>query len=259
MAGLQGFLAEFGPWAMLGAALAMAAGGFAKGVVGFALPLIALSILGSFLPYKTAVALLIVPILVSNLVQSLRNGVGAARDSLVRYGLLNLVLVVTIALAAQLVVALPDRLLFGLLGLAITAFGASQLAGWRPRFPAHHRRLVEAGVGLVAGFFGGISGIWGPPVVLYLLATEVPKVEMVRVQSLSFLLGSLVLLGAHIRSGVLDATTLPTSAWLVLPTMAAMVAGYRVQDRLDQDLFRKLTLAVLILSGLNLLRRAFAA
>jgi uncharacterized membrane protein YfcA len=57
---------------------------------------------------------------------------------------------------------------------------------------------------------------------------------------------------------VLDAVTLPVSSWLVVPTMLAMFAGYRVQDRLDQALFRKVTLAVLILAGLNLLRRAFA-
>ena len=49
------------------------------------------------------------------------------------------------------------------------------------------------------------------------------------------------------------------SAWLVLPTMAAMFLGYRLQDRLDQRAFRGLTLAMLILAGLNLLRRAFFA
>jgi uncharacterized protein len=259
MPGLEGFVTAFGPWAAAGAVAALAAGGFAKGIVGFALPLIALSVMGSFLPYEVAVALLVVPTLVSNLFQALRNGVGEAWGSLRRYFLLNLVLVTMIGLSAQLVVTLPDRLLFGLLGVAITAFGLSQLAGWRPRFPDHHRALVESGVALVAGFFGGISGIWGPPLVLYLLATGVPKVEMVRVQSLSFLLGSLVLLAAHLRSGVLNPTTLPVSAWLALPTMAAMFVGYRVQDRLDQDVFRRLTLAVLILTGLNLLRRGFSA
>ena len=31
--------------------------------------------------------------------------------------------------------------------------------------------------------------------------------------------------------------------------MAAMFLGYRVQDRLDQEIFRKVTLAVLILTG----------
>jgi uncharacterized membrane protein YfcA len=256
MLGMGEFVAAYGGLAAAGTAAALAAGGFAKGVVGFALPLIGLSLAGAFVPYEVAVALLILPMLVSNLVQALRQGIGPAVETLGRFWRLNLVLVVMIALAAQLVVALPDRFLFGLLGVMVTAFAASQLAGWKPRFPAHHRTLVEVAVALVAGFFGGLSGIWGPPIVMYLIATGLPKIELVRAQSLSFLLGSVVLLLAHLRSGVLDPVTLPASAWMVLPTMAAMVAGYRVHDRLDQRRFQRLTLAVLVLSGLNLVRRA---
>jgi uncharacterized membrane protein YfcA len=194
--------------------------------------------------------------LVSNLFQTLRQGIGPALGTLRRFWRLNLILVVTIALAAQLVVALPDRLLFGILGAVVTAFGASQLAGWRPRFDLGHRARAEALVALVGGFFGGLSGIWGPPIVMYLIAVDLPKTEMVRAQSLSFLLGSVVLLAAHLHSGVLNAVTLPASAWLVLPTMAAMFLGYRVHDRLDQARFLKVTLVVLVLTGLNLLRRA---
>ena len=255
MTGLEGFVAQFGVAALAGAALGMAAGGFAKGVVGFALPLIGLSVLGSFLPYEVAVALLIMPTLVSNVFQSLRNGIAAAWGSLRAFWRLNLILVVMIALSAQLVLRLPQQLLFALLGLFVTAFGLAQILGWQPRLPPGRCGLVETLVALVGGFFGGISGIWGPPVIMYLLAARVPKIEMIRAQSLSFLLGSLVLLFAHLRSGVLDAVTLPASTWLVVPTMLAMFAGYRVQDRLDQDLFRKVTLAVLVLAGLNLLRR----
>ena len=255
MLGVQEFVSAFGIAASLGAALALAAGGFAKGVVGFALPLIALSAMGSFLPFEVAVALLVVPMLVSNVFQSLRDGLGAAWGSLRGYWRLNLVLTVTIALSAQLVVTLPERLLFGMLGAAIAGFGLSQLAGWRPAFRPARRARVEVGVGLVAGFFGGIAGVWGPPIVMYLLAAGVPRVEMVRVQSLSFLLGALVLVAAHLRSGVLDGSTAPMSAWLTLPTLAAMFAGYLVQDRLDQALFRRVTLFVLVAAGLNLLRR----
>ena len=68
---------------------------------------------------------------------------------------------------------------------------------------------------VVGGFFGGLSGIWGPPLIMYLVAAELPKAEMVRAQSLSFLLGSLVLLVAHLHSGVLNAVTLPASAWMI--------------------------------------------
>jgi uncharacterized protein len=256
MPGLDDFIALYGVPATLGAAFGMAAGGFAKGVVGFALPMVGLSLVGAFVPYQVAVALLLVPMLVSNTAQSLRQGLGPALESLRRFWLLNLVLAVVIALAAQLVPNLPDRLLFGLLGIAIALFGATHLAGWRPVFHPRHRVRVELGVGLVAGFFGGLAGIFGPPVLIYLLASDLPKTELVRAQSLSFLIGSVVLLFAHLHSGVLDALTAPVSAWMVVPTMLAMFVGYEVHDRLNQDRFRQLTLAVLVLSGLNLVRRA---
>lgn len=257
MAGLEAFLTAYGPSALLGTALAFAAGGFAKGVVGFALPLVALSGMASFLPVQAAVGILIVPTLISNAFQMLRGGVPDALGSLRKFWRLNLALVLTIGLAAQLVVALPDRALYAILGIAITGFGLVQVLGWRPAFQPRHRNSVEFGLGAFTGILGGLTGIWGPPIVLYLLAAGVPKIEMVRVQSLAFMLGSFVLLGAHLRSGVLDGVTLPVSVWMVLPAMAAMFLGYAVHDRLNQEVFRTLTLVVLILSGLNLLRRAF--
>ena len=257
MAGLDEFISTYGLAALFGAAFALSAGGFTKGVVGFALPLVALSIMGSFLPVEVAVALLIMPTLVSNAFQSTRNGFDAAWASMLKYWRMNLVLVVMIALSAQLVVRMPEALLFAVLGVSITLFGISQLVGWRMPYAPRFKNPVEVAVALIGGFFGGISGIWGPPLIMYLLAADTPKVEMVRVQSLSFLFGAVVLLFAHLHSGVLNAVTLPLSAWLVLPTAAAMFLGYGIQDRIDQDLFRRMTLVVLIVSGLNLLRRAF--
>jgi uncharacterized protein len=252
----DGFLGAFGPLAAAGAVAALAAGGFAKGIVGFALPLIALSGLGSFLPFEVALGLLIVPTLVSNAFQAMRNGLAAAWESVLVHWRLLVILVVMIAICAQLVVVLPEWALFGLLGVFVTLFGASQLAGWRPRLQPARRRVWEVAAGLIGGFFGGIAAIFGPPVVMYLLAAEVQKVEMVRVQALCFLAGSLVLVGAHLASGVLNPVTLPMSAALVLPTLAAMFAGYMVQDRLDQEVFRTITLIVLVVAGLNLVRRA---
>jgi uncharacterized protein len=255
---LEGFLAAHGGWAALGAALALVTGGFAKGVVGFALPLIALSGMGIFLPFEIALALLIFPTLVSNTFQALRNGFGAAWESLVKYWRLHLILVGMIAICAQLVVVLPEATLFMLLGAFITLFGGSQLAGWRPVLQPASRRKGEYLAAVVGGFFGGISATFGPPVVLFLLAAEVPKVEMVRVQALVYLAGSIVLVAAHVTSGVLDAVTAPMGLALVLPTVLAMFAGYLVQDRLDQVVFRRVTLIVLVIAGLNLLRRGLA-
>jgi uncharacterized membrane protein YfcA len=255
MPGTGAFVGDYGTAALLGAALGMMAGGVVKGVVGFALPLVALSIMASFLPVQVAIGLLIVPTLVANVLQSTRDGIGSAFESLKKYAWLNGVMVVVLVGAAQLVVILPQAVLFVILGIMVSGFGVVQLAGWRPGFPPRHKRLAETATGITAGFFGGISGSWGPPLVLYLLAAGVPRKEMVRVQSVTYLVGSFVLLAAHLRSGVLNAVTLPVSAWLVLPAVGGLMAGYGVQDRLDQETFRRATLVVLALAGMNLLRR----
>ena len=46
---------------------------------------------------------------------------------------------------------------------------------------------------------------------------------------------------------------------LVFPALAGLVLGFAVQDRMDQARFRKATLAVLAVAGLNLVRRGFFA
>ncbi|MEN8894160.1 MAG: sulfite exporter TauE/SafE family protein, partial [Planktotalea arctica] len=56
-------------------------------------------------------------------------------------------------------------------------------------------------------------------------------------------------------SGILNAQTLPLSVLLVVPAIAGMMLGGRISDRFDQATFRKVTLIVMILGGLNLLRR----
>lgn len=252
---MDALLTEFGTIALTLAVLVMLFAGFTKGAVGFGLPMICISGIGSFLPVEIAIAALIIPGLVTNLWQSLRDGLGAAWASLKEYWRLNLVLLISIYAFAQLVTVIPDTALFILLGVGITTFGTLQVIGWTPNIPARIAKKVEPWIALVAGFFGGLSGVWGPPILFYLLSQNTPKVEMVRVQGISFLVGAIVLTGAHLQSGLLNDVTLPLSIWMVVPAMAGMAIGFKVQDRLDQAKFRKITLIVLVFAGLNLLRR----
>ena len=62
--------------------------------------------------------------------------------------------------------------------------------------------------------------------------------------------------GAFCVRGVLSGATLPLSALMVLPALAGMALGLAVQDRFDQRTFpARDPLAVLLVAGLNLLRR----
>ncbi|MGR3580295.1 MAG: sulfite exporter TauE/SafE family protein, partial [Sagittula sp.] len=156
--------------------------GVVKGMVGFAMPMIMISGLSSLIPPELALAGLILPTLVTNGMQALRQGAGAAWQSVKRFRLFLLVGLVFLLGAAQLVTVLPVRWLLLAIGLPITLFAMLQLAGWQLRLAPGTRPGLEAGIGAFAGFIGGLSGVWGPPTVAYLTAIGTEKTEQMRVQ-----------------------------------------------------------------------------
>ena len=162
---------------------------------------------------------------------------------------------VCLVVSAQFVTRIPGNLLFLILGIPVTIFAILQLVGWRPTIDPANRLKAELGIGAFAGGIGGLSGVWGPPTVLYLTAMNTPKVEHVRVQGVVYAAGAVFFTLAHLKSGVLNAEGLQFSALLILPAMLGMVAGFAVQDRLDQEKFRWAILLVLTVAGLNLIRR----
>lgn len=230
--------------------------GFVKGVVGFAMPLVLISGLTTFMSPELALAGLILPTLVSNAMQALRQGFGAAWESIVRFRVFLLVGGITLFASAQMVRLVSDRAMLLIIGTPVVLFALLQLSGYR--FKGVRKTLaLEASVGGFAGLIGGVSGIWGPPTVAYLTALETAKRDQMRIQGVIYGLGAVALMGAHIGSGVLRAETAPFSATLVIPAALGMWIGGLVSDRFDQDTFRRATLFVLLLAGLNLLRRAF--
>ena len=230
--------------------------GFVKGAIGFAMPMIMLSALGSVLPATVALGALILPTLVTNIQQAFRQGVGEARGSAWNFRWHIGMVLIFIAVSAGFARAIPQGLMYALLGVPIVAFALWQLSGRPLSLPIHHRRRAEIVTGIIGGLYGGISGIWGPPLIVMLLSLHVDKREQVRVQGVVFLLGAVMLTVAHLFSGVLNAQTLPLSALLCIPAVAGMLAGFALQDRLDVVQFRRWTLILLVLTGANLIRRA---
>lgn len=243
-------------WAFWLAVAITAFAGYVKGAVGFAMPLIMIAAFSSFMPPDLALAALILSVLTTNLHQTLRDGLRPAAATARAYWRVLAATGAGILISAPFVTVIPERLMLGLLGVPVMGFALMQLSGWQPAIPARAQRPAEWGLGLVGGLYGGISGIWGPPLIVYLLAMKTPKAEMVRVMGVVFFLGAVVLFAAHLGTGVLNGRTLPFSLALVVPAALGMWAGYRLQDALDPVRFRRWTLVVLLLVAANLIRRA---
>ncbi|MEM1004126.1 MAG: sulfite exporter TauE/SafE family protein [Pseudomonadota bacterium] len=241
------------PDLMLALTVALVAG-WVKGLVGFAMPMVLISGLSVFLPPELALAGLILPTLVTNGVQALRQGTGAALTSIRQFRVFLGVGVVFLMIGAQLVTLVPASTFLLLIGLPVTFFALIQVLGFKLVLHGASAR-IEAMIGAVAGFVGGMSGVWGPPTVMYLTALNTPKDEQLRAQGVIYGLGALALVAAHIGSGILRPATVPFSAVLIVPAVIGLWLGMRLQARIDQASFRKVTLLVLLVAGLNLLRR----
>lgn len=238
------------------AAMIAVLAGFVKGVVGFAMPLVFISGLTTFMSPELALAGLIIPTVATNAQQALRQGRAAAVASIIEFRVFLAVGGVALILTAQLVRLFPDQVMLAVIGGLVTFFAVLQLSGYGLRISGRSIG-VDSAAGLIVGGFGGVSGVWGPPTVTYLTALDTPKHDQMRIQGVIYGLGAVALLVAHTMSGVLRAQTISFSIAMVPTAFIGMWIGTMVMDRIDQTAFRRATLVVLLVAGLNLLRRAW--
>jgi uncharacterized membrane protein YfcA len=242
------------PPTLLMIALALALGGLVKGTIGIGLPIASVAVLSQFLEVPLILALMSLPIVLTNVwqVAQARRPLESAR----RFWPTILFLMIFIFSSGLIVVRLDQSLIYSLIGLTILAFAGMNL--WRPagRLTPRAERWAAPLSGALAGVLGGISTIWSPPILVFLVMLRLPKEAFVRAVGLILLSGSFPLILAYTQNGILTPRTAAMSAAATVPALGGQVAGQWLRKRIDEERFRKIVLFALLLSGLNLLRRA---
>ncbi len=235
-------------------AAAMLAAGFVKGVTGLGLPLVSLGLITIFLPIKEVLGIIILPLMLTNIWQ-----VVAVRGTLAplrRFWPMLVAMLGGLAVGAQLVVGLDASWLYLVVGGIVTVFTA--LGFMHPTMRLSPRAEVPGGVaiGAVAGICGGIGGIWGPPISMYLLALDLKKDDFIGTVGLVWFLGALPLGLFYALNGIVGSHNVMYSAAACIPSVAGLLVGQRIRRRIPQESFRKVLMATLFVIGLNLIRRA---
>jgi len=229
-------------------------GGFIKGIIGIALPVITFGILSATLPVPIVLGYLAIPIIVTNLIQTLQAGNPVAPAK--RFWPVIICLVAGVLISARLVTNFDPRFVYALIGTAVVIFSTISLL--QPNFllPPAYEKPMGILAGSLGGFLGGISTIWGPPITMYLVALKLEKEEMIRSIGLIWLCASVPMIFAYIAYDILNETTWKISAAAVFPAVAGFYIGVWVRQFIGQKTFRTAILLFLIAIGLNLLRRA---
>jgi uncharacterized membrane protein YfcA len=231
--------------------LSLLAGGAVKGLVGLGLPVVGMPLLTLSLDLKTAIAVLVVPLIVSNLSQCFEGGL--FWPTLRRFWPTLAALFVSAALSTRVLMALPERTLFTVAGIAIIILPL--ITYFRPGLrvgPALERWLGPA-AGIVGGFLGGVSAFYGPPLMIFLAALRLPKAEFIPAVSLMFFVGALGVTAGLLGFGVTGLPELGLSVLATLPVFLGMALGRRVRIALNERQFGLLLLAIYLVIGASFL------
>jgi uncharacterized membrane protein YfcA len=221
--------------------------GMVKGVIGLGLPTVSLAILTIAFGLPTAMVLLLVPSFVTNLWQAAAGG--HAWTLLQRLWPFLLGASLCVWIGAIALVHIDTRLLSALLGLLLTIYAGSSLAGLRLSVARRHERWAGPSSGIINGLLTGMTGSFVVPGVMYLNALGLQRNQLVQAMGMLFTLSTLALALALGGQRMLDALQLVDSAMALLPALIGMMLGQRFRRRLSEASFRRLFFFSLLLLG----------
>lgn len=234
--------------------LAIGAGSLVKGITGIGLPMVALPVLTHFLGLPHAIGILILPILVTNLIQAVQ-----MRAALPEIRFLWPLLATAgpgLALGTWLLVVLsPEMLMLGLAALLYVYIGLRLLS---PRATIGRRTGARAApwVGLVTGFVQGSTGLCAATFVPFLHAIGLDRRALVLMTSLMFVLMAVIQLGAFVVADLFRPVYLLEGLVALIPVAIFMPLGNRLGRRASSALFDRVVLAMLALIGVALVHGA---
>lgn len=237
------------------ALLAFTLAGAIKGTIGIGLPTTSIGILSQFTDPRLAISLVVFPILISNAWQVFR--AGNLIDTFKSYWLFALALMLVLGAMTFVTAGIDTDTLILILGSVIVLFALTSLIAVPPMLPVRFDRIAQLIAGSLAGVLGGLTAIWAPPMVIYLLARRIGKDEFVRVTGMLIFLGAIPLGIGFWRAGLLSGNTALFSLGMIFPTLLGFSIGEIVRRRLNSDRFRTLVLLIFLVMGLNLIRKAF--
>lgn len=248
---LQGFDALANPWVLFLVFIAFLGGGLIKGTLGVGLPLFAVPLLSLAIPAPTAIALLAVPVLMSNLWQAIDSG--SARAHALRFTPMLVTILVSTTLTVPLALTLSLRMLNILVASALLV--AVFLMAFQPplQISARQEKWASGVVGVFAGMMGAVSSMAGPLVITYLMALKLPREAFIGSVSIIYLFAMVPLYGSlayHGRLGWVEATL---SLVGLVPMFLGMRLGKRLRHHLSEVAFRRVLFAFLALLAVLLM------
>jgi uncharacterized membrane protein YfcA len=216
-----------------------------KGLTGFGFALTSLPLLSLFISPKVAVPLITVcsVFLDGYTLYEARKSVQYREIvTLVASGIIGMIL------GTYFLVSLDSQALRLTIGAVTILFATASMMGVRREIS--NTKLASIPVGLVSGVLGGSMSISGPPIVLFFNNQRVEK-TVFRANIIAYFFSLYVATVPAYALGNLITIDLLTSSMVMVPIIfLGAVLGIRLSRRVDENIFRRITLLLVLASGI---------
>lgn len=230
--------------------------GTVKGVLGFGLPIITMSLLPFVVPVETAIVL-------SAIVQPATNILQFATSGLYKRALklsvpVMIALVPGVLIGALFLTKLNSATLLLIVGMTIALFAVNELIGKGIQISIRYRVPSGLGFGLLAGVVGALTSLNGWAFIMYLVGIGTNRQEFRSTIALLFLVSGTLISTSFFVVGLLDLHLFGLGLLAVLPSFVGMWLGDRYGKSLPADVFRKMLLMALVAIGIFIIARGLA-
>ncbi|MVT69531.1 TSUP family transporter [Bradyrhizobium pachyrhizi] len=231
-------------------AFAFLLAGFVKGTLGLGLPTVAMGLLATTMAPGQAIAIVIVPAIVTNIWQTF---VGPyLRDIIKRLWPLMLGTVAGIWINAGLLTGPYAAYGTVVLGVLLVIYAIVGLSRFSFKVARRDEKWIGGIVGVITGLISAATGVQVIPSMPFMQAIGMEKDELVQALGVFFTTATVALAFNLTASGLLTAATALPGAVAMAASFTGMFIGQAVRTRMHPEVFRRWFLIAMILLGVYL-------
>ena len=225
-------------------------GAIIKGAVGIGMSMFSVPIIAFFLPPTTAMILLCVPVLITNILQmQIKKGISSFR-----FFPMFIALILGIIIGCNLILEINLSSISQIIAVSIMFAAVINLFGINIKYiNPNLERKVTIPLGFFSGIIGGLSSMYSPYILAYLVSTNLEKEALIRTMATMYFIGSIFIFPIWIYNGLGTLSDLIWSGLLLLPAILGQKIGTSIRSRISNENFKKIILYTLMIIGTSLL------
>lgn len=230
------------------------------GSIGFGFPMIATPLLALIMDIQSAIIITLVPTLLMNIVSIASEAnfkFNSFYDAFRRHYQLAVYALIGTAIGTLILIYSNSNVFKLLLAFAILVYLVSDYVKLNILWLKSYPQTAKLMFGLSAGLLGGLTNVMAPVLIIYSLALNRSKKEIIQSSNICFLFGKVAQIILFTFSSKFTSSELSISSLMFVVSAIAIALGIQIKKRIKVEIYIKLLKFLLLLLAIIILFQFF--